>query len=150
MVWLRGDSWTFRFWAALLGALCAAILLGVGLGLFHSQAGDDQIILALSVLGGAFGGYLMSGWIGRPGALGVALSLIGCWLAGGLGGAFAGSVFAPVLGTLFGAMLGASMPFGGLINAALWLVCCAVLHWVLGALRARVVARAQHRAQAQP
>lgn len=135
MHWLRADSWTFRLWAALLGAVAAGGLLGIGLQLATSAAKDDQIILMLSCLGGAFGGYLMSGLIGRPGWLGAALTPLGCWLAGGLGGAFAGTVMAPVIGTVFGAALGAGLPGTSALVFAAWVLTCVALHFIIGFLR---------------
>ncbi|MEM9580559.1 MAG: hypothetical protein AAF891_07710, partial [Pseudomonadota bacterium] len=141
MDWLRAETWVFRLLPALLGAAT-----GMGLASYINGApvwvlsGHDVVILTLVGLGGAFGGYLMSGWIGRPGLFGAGLTAFGCWLAGGLGGALAGTIFDLFTGTFFGAMAGILLPFIALPVFAAWVLSCVALHVVLAFARSQRVA----------
>jgi hypothetical protein len=140
MGWLREDSWLFRLWAALFGILIAlAVLLFVDGAPVSSLTAKDVLFVGLIALGGGFGGFLMSGWFGRSGAVGSALTLVGAWLAGGLAGAFVGATFSLLKGTLIGATLGATAPFLSLASTAIWLICCAGLHFAIKALRRKRV-----------
>ena len=134
--WLRADSWRFRLWAAAFGTgIATGAILWLEGSWPDEMAPDDLFVLAITALGGAFGGYLMSGWFGRPGPPGAALTLLGAWLAGGLGGAFTGSVILPGFGTIMGALVGVSVPFQGAFGLMVWLLCCGALHYAIRVLR---------------
>ena len=138
MDWLRADSWLFRLWAALFGAVTAsAIILALENAPHENVTSKDLLFLALSSLGAALAGFLMSGWFGREGLLGTLLTLLAAWISGGLAGVFVGTVFALLKGMLLGAALGATAPFISLSTGALWIICCTLLHVAIWALRRR-------------
>ncbi len=137
---LREKARPLRFRAALMGTALGGFVVAFedltreppGLGL---PAGVNFSLIAFASLGGFIGGWLSAGWIGREGLGGFALSLAGCLLASALGGAVAGTLIIPLLGTLVGTVWGVQLAFQAPLVALVWLTCAVVLHFWIGVAR---------------
>ena len=143
---LRENARPLRFRAALMGTALGGFVVAFedltreppSLGL---PAGVNFSLIAIAAFGGFVGGWLSAGWVGRKGFGGFALSLAGCLLASALGGAVAGTLIIPLLGTLVGTVWGLQLAFQAPLVALVWLTCAVVLHFWIGAARRAAVAR---------
>jgi len=100
----------------------------------ENVTGKGLLFLALTSLGLALAGFLMSGWFSSAGLLGALLTLLAAWISGGLAGAFFGTIFALLTGMLLGAAIGATAPYMSLSTGEMWVTCCTLLDVAIRAL----------------
>ncbi|MGB0629981.1 MAG: hypothetical protein ACPGRZ_04745 [Alphaproteobacteria bacterium] len=87
-----------------------ALLAATNAGLYdftrnprHSNK-DHLVLTIVGFVGGGFAGLIFANLFGRPGLKGWVYSLIGGIVTTGIGGAIAGTILVPGIGTMIGAM----------------------------------------------
>ncbi|MET1411501.1 hypothetical protein ABVF61_04485 [Roseibium sp. HPY-6] len=138
--WLVQDKFRFIVFLEVAAAgFLVALMLAEELG--FGQSGHDlqpspMKIASLAAAGGAVSGLLLSGWFGRAGIAGWGFAVLASVLSPVLAGAIGGSLVAPGLGTVWGAIM-PMLLFVHLKPFAVWLGCLFIIHLHVRHLRRR-------------
>ncbi len=136
--WLVQDNLRFVVFLEIAAAgFLVALMLAKELG--FGQSGDDfdlspLTIASLSAAGGAVSGLLLSGWFGRTGMAGWSLAILSAIFSPVLAGAIAGSLVAPGIGTIWGAIL-PMLLFAHMKTFAVWVLCLLIIQWHVRQMR---------------
>jgi len=128
------NSWRF---AVAVESAFAGVLVAFTVAMMLQTGGEIDPVCAalLGGGGGLVGGFILSGWYGRPGRAGWVSATLCSLVAPPLAGALAGTCLLPGVGTVVGAGM-ALWTFGFPQSIAVWATCLIGIHTHIRWLRA--------------